>query len=44
MKVISISKKKFKQLGKITLSRNVTNTEARILDFRYKNQDRLLTK
>lgn len=42
MKVISISKKKFDQLNQIILSKNVTNTEAKILDFNYRNQDKIL--
>ena len=42
MKVISIYRKKFRELKQVVLSRNVTNTEAKILDFNYKNQEKIL--
>ena len=42
MKVISISKKKFRELDHMILSKNVTNTEAKILNLNYKNQEKIL--
>ena len=42
MKVITISKKRFKELTKIVLSKNVTNTEAKILDLNYNGKEKIL--
>ena len=42
MKVISISKKKFQELKKIELSREVFNTEGIIYDFEYRGEKKIL--
>lgn len=42
MKVISVSKKRFRELNQVVLSKNITNTEAKILDFNYRNEDKIL--
>ena len=42
MKIISISKSKYKELKELVLPREVLNTEARIIDFTYKNQEKVL--
>ena len=42
MKIISISKKKFEELEHIILSKDVFNTEAKIYDFNYKGEDKIL--
>ena len=42
MKVISISKKKFQELEPLVLSRNVLNTEAKMYDFKYRNEEKIL--
>ena len=42
MKVISISRSKFRELKELILPREVIATEAKILDFKYKNQDKVL--
>ena len=42
MKIISISRKKFNELKKLELSREVLNTEGIVYDFNYKGQEKVL--
>ena len=42
MKVISISRNRYKELKELILPREILNTEAKILDFKYKNQEKVL--
>lgn len=42
MKVISISKKRFNELKPFNLSKNVTNTEAKMYEFNYKNEEKIV--
>lgn len=42
MKIISISKKKFQELKKIELSREIFNTEGTIYDFEYRGNKKIL--
>lgn len=42
MKVISVSKKKFKELKKINLSREILNTEGIIYEFNYKGANKIV--
>lgn len=42
MKIINISKKKFKELNKIDLSREIFNTEGTIYDFEYRGNKKIL--
>lgn len=42
MKIINISKKKFQELKKIDLSREIFNTEGTIYDFEYRGEKKIL--
>jgi len=42
MKIITLSKKKFQELERLELSREVFNTEAKIYDFNYRGQKKIL--
>lgn len=42
MKIISISEKKFKELNKLNLSREIFNTEGTIYEFEYKREKKVL--
>ena len=42
MKVIAISKKKFKELKPMKISKYISNTEGKIYDFRYRNEDKVI--
>ena len=44
MKIITLSKKKFKELEKISLSREIFNTEGILYDFNYKGDKKILKK
>ena len=42
MKIICISKKRFEQLNKLELSREIFNTEGIIYDFEYRGNKKIL--
>ena len=44
MKVINISKRKFKDLNPLFLHKEIINTEAVMYDFSYKNEEKVLAK
>ncbi len=44
MKIISLSQRKFKELTPLELPKEVFNTEAKMFNFRYKNEDKVFKK